>query len=109
MVIQCFIMYSWFFMNIEANRMNKILDSLDLVAERMQQEQSDLKAVIKERMQIKVTDTEIKDSVDRLIYNHCLKKKELQELFGLSRVTFNTRIVEALKQEHQPAVATFPL
>ena len=60
--------------------MGTILDSLDLVSERMQQEQSDLKAVIKERMQINVTDTEIKDSVDRLIYNHCLKKKELQEL-----------------------------
>lgn len=85
-------------MNTEANGMGTILDSLDLVSERMQQEQSDLKAVIKERMQIKVTDTEIKDSVDRLIYNHCLKKKELQELFGLSRVTFNTRIDEAMEK-----------
>ncbi|WP_283780503.1 hypothetical protein [Vibrio sp. J383] len=35
--------------------MTTIIDSLELVCERMQQEQSDLKAVIKERMQIKVT------------------------------------------------------
>nr|WP_318479651.1 ParA family protein [Photobacterium leiognathi] len=78
--------------------MSAILDSLDIVSRRMEQEQSDLKAVIKDRMQIRVTDTAIKDSVDRLIYNHCLKKKELQELFGLSRVTFNSRIEEATKE-----------
>ena len=78
--------------------MTTIIDSLELVCERMQQEQADLKAVIKERMQIRVTDTEVEGSVDRLIYNHSLKKKELQELFGLSRVTFNTRIDEATEQ-----------
>ncbi|MGF1878477.1 ParA family protein [Photobacterium frigidiphilum] len=77
--------------------MSTILDSLDLVSERMQQEQANLKALIKEKMQIKVTDAELNDKVDRLIYNHCLKKKELQELFGLSRVTFNTRIDEAIE------------
>lgn len=58
--------------------MTTIIDSLELVCERMQQEQADLKAVIKERMQIKVTDTEIEGSVDRLIYNHSLKKKSFK-------------------------------
>ncbi len=78
--------------------MSTIIDSLESVCKRMQQEQADLKAVIKERMQIHVTDKEVEGSVDRLIYNHSLKKKELQELFGLSRVTFNTRIDEATEQ-----------
>ncbi|MGR5367944.1 ParA family protein [Photobacterium damselae] len=77
--------------------MSAVIDSLELVCERMQQEQADLKAVIKERMQIDVTDTDIDGNVDRLIYNHSLKKKELQELFGLSRVTFNSRVDEATK------------
>ncbi|GEM77505.1 ParA family protein [Vibrio sagamiensis] len=78
--------------------MGSIIDSLESVCVRMQKEQADLKAVIKERMQINVTDKDIDGSVDRLIYNHSLKKKELQELFGLSRVTFNTRIDEAIEQ-----------
>lgn len=78
--------------------MSAIIDSLESVCERMQQEQADLKAVIKERMQINVTDKQVEGSVDRLIYNHSLKKKELQELFGLSRVTFNARIDEATAQ-----------
>ncbi|EEZ39076.1 ParA family protein [Photobacterium damselae] len=79
--------------------MSAIIDSLELVCERMQQEQADLKAVIKERMQINVTDADIEGNVDRLIYNHSLKKKELQELFGLSRVTFNSRIDEATSKK----------
>ncbi|EMD1178585.1 ParA family protein [Vibrio harveyi] len=76
----------------------KVIDSLELVCERMQQEQADLKAIIRDRMQVNVTDEEVKGSVERLIYNHSLKKKELQELFGLSRVTFNSRIKEATEQ-----------
>lgn len=78
--------------------MSHLIDSLESVCERMRQEQADLKTVIKERMQINVTDVDVEGLVDRLIYNHSLKKKEMQELFGLSRVTFNARIDEATEQ-----------
>ncbi|CAE6960742.1 AAA domain (plasmid) [Vibrio sp. B1REV9] len=60
--------------------MSAIIDSLESVCERMQQEQADLKAVIKERMQINVTDKQVEGSVDRLIYNHSLKKKRASRI-----------------------------
>lgn len=86
--------------------MTNIIDALNLVSQRMQLEQSSLKNLIQEKMQIKVTDLDVKGNVDRLIYNHSLKKKELQDLFGLSRVTFNLRIEEAIAKNiiEQPII-----
>lgn len=74
-----------------------IIKTLERVSGQMHVEQQSLKELIEHQKSIRVTDKDV-DSVDRLIYNHSLKKGELQKLFGLSRVTFNSRIDEAEKE-----------
>lgn len=74
-----------------------IIKTLERVSEKMHVEQQSLRELIEQQRSICVTDDDV-DNVDRLIYNHSLKKGELQKLFGLSRVTFNSRIDEAEKK-----------
>lgn len=59
----------------------------------MKAEQISLKESIAEVNTIKVTDEQV-DGLDRLIYNHCLNKTALADLFGKSRNTFSKIVTE---------------
>ena len=65
-----------------------LIDKIALVGQRMKSEQISLKESLLVSSRVSVSDDSV-DGVDRLIYNHCLKKKNLSDFFGKSRVTFN--------------------
>lgn len=68
-------------------RMN-LIDKIALVGQRMKSEQISLKESLLASSRVSVSDDSV-EGVDRLIYNHCLNKKNLSDFFGKSRVTFN--------------------
>ena len=65
-----------------------LIDKIALVGQRMKSEQISLKESLLVSSRVSVSDDSV-DGVDRLIYNHCLNKKNLSDFFGKSRVTFN--------------------
>lgn len=72
---------------MDRKRMN-LIDKIALVGQRMKSEQISLKESLLVSSRVSVSDDSV-DGVDRLIYNHCLNKKNLSDFFGKSRVTFN--------------------
>ena len=64
-----------------------LLEKIALVGQRMKSEQISLKESLMASSRVSVSDDSV-DGVDRLIYNHCLNKKNLSDFLG-SRVTFN--------------------
>ena len=75
-----------------------VLLALDDCAGRMQHEDVRLKDIINEKSRINVTDSELDEGVDRLIYNHSLNKTKIREIVNLSTKTFNKRLA-ALEEE----------
>ncbi|HBP3695270.1 TPA: ParA family protein [Escherichia coli] len=65
-----------------------LIDKIAHVGQRMKSEQISLKESLLVSSRVSVSDDSV-DGVDRLIYNHCLNKKNLSDFFGKSRVTFN--------------------
>lgn len=65
-----------------------LLEKIALVGQRMRNEQLSLKESLALSSKMTVSDDSI-DGVDRLIYNHCLNKKNLSDFFGKARSTFN--------------------
>ena len=65
-----------------------LIDKIALVGQRMKSEQISLKESLLASSRVSVSDDSV-EGVDRLIYNHCLNKKNLSDFFGKSRVTFN--------------------
>ena len=65
-----------------------LIDKIALVGQRMKSEQISLKESLLVSSRVSVSDDSV-EGVDRLIYNHCLNKKNLSDFFGKSRVTFN--------------------
>jgi cellulose biosynthesis protein BcsQ len=72
---------------MEPDSMN-LIEKIALVGQRMKSEQISLKESLTMASRVNVSDDSV-DGVDRLIYNHCLNKKSLSDIFGMSRVTFN--------------------
>lgn len=75
-----------------------LLEKVALVGQRMKSEQISLKESLTSSSRINVSDDSI-DGVDRLIYNHCLNKKNLADFFGKSRNTFQ-KIIKELEDEN---------
>ncbi|KEY91314.1 chromosomal partitioning protein [Candidatus Photodesmus blepharus] len=71
-----------------------LIDEIEKIGKRMKEERSSLEEDIKLNSVVHVSDEDV-DYVDRLIYNHCLNKKSLYELFGSSKLTFNERLNQA--------------
>ncbi|MDA4188295.1 ParA family protein, partial [Escherichia coli] len=74
-----------------------LLEKIALVGQRMKSEQISLKESLMASSRVSVSDDSV-DGVDRLIYNHCLNKKNLSDFFGKSRVTFN-KILSDLEEK----------
>lgn len=72
------------------------VESIRQIGLNMQKEQLSLEEAITRDHSIQVSDVDLVDGVDRLIYNHCLNKTELRELLGGSKVTFNKKIALAI-------------
>lgn len=70
-----------------------LIEKIALVGQRMKSEQISLKESLMASSRVSVSDDSV-EGVDRLIYNHCLNKKNLSDFFGKSRVTFNKILSE---------------
>ena len=75
-----------------------LIDKIALVGQRMKSEQISLKESLLVSSRVSVSDDSV-DGVDRLIYNHCLNKKNLSDFFGKSRVTFNKILADLEEKE----------
>ncbi len=80
-----------------------LLEKIALVGQRMKSEQISLKESLMASSRVSVSDDSV-DGVDRLIYNHCLNKKNLSDFFGKSRVTFNKILSDLEEKCNDPAV-----
>ncbi|BAN99922.1 ParA protein (plasmid) [Plautia stali symbiont] len=70
-----------------------LIDKIALIGQRMKSEQISLKESLMTSSRVSVSDDSL-EGVDRLIYNHCLNKKNLSDFFDKSRVTFNKILSE---------------
>lgn len=75
------------------------LTALAHVSKNMEEEQLSLEGALKEQLTINVSDKDLVDGVERLIYNHCLLKTEVHKLFSDSRPTFNAKIKAAIESD----------
>ncbi|CDH02202.1 ParA family protein [Xenorhabdus bovienii] len=71
----------------------RLLEDISAIGQRMKSEQFSLKESITESSRVNVSDEQV-DGLDRLIYNHCMNKKALADLFGKSRNTFSKILAE---------------
>lgn len=69
-----------------------VVDQIEEVGRRMQEEQANLEEAILETCSINVSDEQLENGVNRLIYNHCINKSKLRDFFGGAKGTFNKRI-----------------
>ena len=74
-----------------------IINAIGGIAENMQKEQANLEEALKQQLRVSVSDQDMIDGVDRLIYNHCKNKTELRDLIGGSKPTFNKKLKEAIE------------
>jgi len=75
-----------------------IIDTIGSIAENMQKEQTSLEEALKQQLRISVSDQDMVDGVDRLIYNHCKNKTELRDLIGGSKPTFNKKMKDVMDE-----------
>jgi chromosome partitioning protein len=75
--------------------MNVVLQSIRQTAINMNQEQSHLEEALKTQLRINVTDEDLVDGVDRLIYNHSLNKTEVIKQLRTTKPTFKKKLTEA--------------
>lgn len=73
-----------------------VIESIGTIANNMKKEQTTLEEAIKQRLRVNVSDVDMVDGVDRLIYNHCKNKSDVRELIGGSKPTFNKKINEVI-------------
>lgn len=80
-------------LRLEGLKKMNLIEKIALVGQRMKSEQISLKESLMASSRVSVSDDSV-EGVDRLIYNHCLNKKNLSDFFGKSRVTFNKILSE---------------
>lgn len=74
--------------------MSEVLESIRLTAVNMNQEQSNLEEALKSQLRINVTDADLQDGVDRLIYNHSLNKTQVIKQLRTTKPTFAKKLAE---------------
>lgn len=75
--------------------MTAVLESIRQTAANMNKEQSTLEEALKSDLRVRVTDEDLVDGVDRLIYNHCLNKTQLIRQLRTTKPTFAKKLAEA--------------
>ncbi|MCG9661323.1 ParA family protein [Vibrio mediterranei] len=75
-----------------------VIGTIGSIAENMHKEQTSLEEALKQSLRVSVSDADMVDGVDRLIYNHCLNKTELRDLIGGSKPTFNKKLKEVMDE-----------
>ncbi|MGR5178891.1 ParA family protein [Vibrio mediterranei] len=75
--------------------MTTILDSIEQTAFNMNQEQSNLEEALRSQLRVNVTDADLVDGVDRLIYNHSMNKTNVIKLLRTTKPTFKKKLQEA--------------
>lgn len=83
--------------------MMNFAEKVDLIGRRMKEESVSLKESFEEMKKVSVTDEELPEGLNRLIYNHCLNKTEVYEaLFELECVkkTYQKKLDQAIAEGH---------
>ncbi|MGL6316637.1 ParA family protein [Vibrio sp. WXL103] len=75
--------------------MTAILESIQQTALNMNKEQSTLEQELKSQLRVNVTDEDMVDGVDRLIYNHSLNKTQLIKQLRTTKPTFAKKLAQA--------------
>lgn len=75
--------------------MTTILKSIQQTAENMNKEQLSLEEALKAKLRVDVTDKDLVEGVDRLIYNHSLNKAEIIKQLRTTKPTFKKKLIEA--------------
>lgn len=75
--------------------MTGILESIRQTATNMNREQSNLEEALKSQLRVNVTDEDLIDGVDRLIYNHSLNKTQVIKQLRTTKPTFSKKLIEA--------------
>lgn len=75
--------------------MTAVLESIAQTAKNMGEEQLNLEETLKAQLRVNVTDEDLVDGVDRLIYNHCLNKTQLIKQLRTTKPTFKKKLAEA--------------
>ncbi|RJX68696.1 ParA family protein [Vibrio sinensis] len=73
-----------------------LIEMIGSIADNMKKEQTNLEDALKQQLRVSVSDQDMIDGVDRLIYNHCKNKTELRDLIGGSKPTFNKKMKEVV-------------
>ncbi len=76
-----------------------VINQMDASIERMQSEEIRLSDFINQNSVKAVTDTQLENGVDRLLYNHAINKTNLTTFCNVSSPTFNKRIKELSEAE----------
>ncbi|BEI26535.1 ParA family protein [Vibrio cholerae] len=77
--------------------MSAISESIRHTANNMSKEQSNLEEALKSQLRVNVTDEDLIDGVDRLIYNHSLNKTQVIKQLRTTKPTFAKKLAEAEK------------
>lgn len=77
--------------------MSAILESIRQTAVNMNQEQSNLEEALKSQLRVNVTDEDLVDGVDRLVYNHSLNKTQVIKQLRTTKPTFAKKLAEAVE------------
>ncbi|ELA9367452.1 ParA family protein [Vibrio parahaemolyticus] len=75
--------------------MTEILESIRQTSVNMNKEQSTLEEALKSQLRVNVTDEDLVEGVDRLIYNHSINKTQVIRLLGTTKPTFAKKLAEA--------------
>ncbi|WP_070962852.1 ParA family protein [Vibrio sonorensis] len=77
--------------------MTELIESIRHTAINMNKEQSTLEEALKSQLRVNVTDEDLVDGVDRLIYNHSLNKTQVIKQLGTTKPTFAKKLAEAVE------------
>lgn len=75
--------------------MDKVLEAIRQTAVNMDKERATLEESLKANLRVRVTDEDLPEGVDRLIYNHCLNKTQLANQLKITRPTLAKKLAEA--------------
>lgn len=75
--------------------MTSILESIAQTAQNMNNELVNLEEALKSQLRVAVTDEDLVDGVDRLVYNHSMNKTAVIKLLGTTKPTFKKKVEEA--------------
>lgn len=75
-----------------------IIEQIQRIGESMNADNASLKEALLESTQVSVTDEDLPDGVNRLVYNHAITKTSLgEDIFRLSKATYLKRISQAIE------------